>query len=506
MALQGRFDADFSTFFAACRQAEVSLKGFDAGSRQVESSLNRMVDSFTGREVITQANLMAEAVGRIGGPARLSQTELARVGAVASEAADKFRRWGQEVPPNIARLEVATKGASTGMTGMAKAIADTDNVLGLFGVQLGPARKALDDLGQASGKTASQIGLIGTASLAAGAAVGGWQFGRWIAGWAETDQIIGDVTAKLLGFGDVAGQKAAASQDVLARASKTAGRSITDLSEAMKINQAEAQRMIAANQKSAETFTAEAAAATSAAAIIESNRKKMYDIEFEFAKAQSASAAQRAIDEAAAADAATQKLYAEIDAATKLNAEHKKLRDAGVEGQGAIGAATDQTTAALERQRAAAAAAAAAATAAAAAIVQQVSTLENAKDREKRLADEAKARGATTYASFDDPTQAAAMLARPDRSLEDFIRIYGGYSGGLEFAQKQYQIDQEIRRRAQAVLDKANAEGYLGPGSTNRGGTVTVNISGVMDPRTITELTTAVGKEMVKRSGTKVGI
>jgi hypothetical protein len=477
MALQGRFDADFSTFFAACRQAEVSLKGFDAGSRQVESSLNRMVDSFTGRAVITEANLMAEAVGRIGGPARLSQAELARVGTVASEAADKFRRWGQEVPPNIARLETATKGATGGMTGMAKAIADTDNVLGLFGVQLGPARKALDDLGQASGKTASQIGLIGTASLAAGAAVGGWQFGRWIAGWAETDKLIGDATAKLLGFGDVAGQKAAASQDVLARASKTAGRSITDLSEAMKINQAEAQRMIAANQKSAQTFTAEAAAATSAAAIIESNRQKMYDIEFKFAIAQSASAAKRAADEAAAADAAIREMYAQIDAATKDAEAQKKLRDAGVDAQEAIKTKTQEATAELEKQAAAAAAA---------------------------------ARSATTFANFDDPTQAAAMLARPGRSLEDFVRIYGGYPGGFEFAQKQYQIDQEIRRRAQAVLGAANATGYVGPGST-AGRTVApmlvnMTVSGVMDPRTITELTTAVGKELVKRSGTKVGI
>ena len=68
MALSGKFDADFESFFTACHQAEVSLRGFEAGTRDVEKALNQMVDEFTGRQIISEATLMAEAVSRIGSP------------------------------------------------------------------------------------------------------------------------------------------------------------------------------------------------------------------------------------------------------------------------------------------------------------------------------------------------------------------------------------------------------------------------------------------------------
>jgi len=476
MALTGTFLADFSSFTNAVKQAEVSLKGFETGSAKVESQLNRMADSFSGRKVIQEATLAAEAIEKIGGPARLTQAELARVGGLASEAAEKFRAWGQDVPPNIARLETATKGASTGMTGMAKAIADTDNVLGLFGVQLGPARKALDDLGQAGGKTAAQIGLVGTASLAAGAALAGWELGRKIAEFGQLDTKIGEATAALLGWGDVAGEKAAAKAEMLAKASKEVGFRVTEVSTAMAINQAAADATTAANKRLSDQFVAEAAAAKKAGEEIErvhqGNADKFFKLTQDWVTAMHARE-QAGIDAAAKAQ---QAMFDEIDAATKANEAHKKLRDAGVDAQEAIKVKTEEATAALEKEAAAAAAA---------------------------------ARNATTFANFDDPTQAAAMLARPGRSLEDFVRIYGGYPGGFEFAQKQYQIDQEIRRRAQAVLDAANATGYVGPGSTaGRVAPMMVNmtVSGVLDPRTISEMTTAMSKELVKRSGTKVGI
>src|SRR3954471_21735853 len=151
MAISARFDADFETFFQACRQATVELRGFESGSARVEGQLTRMVDSFTGREVITQANLMAEAIGRIGGPARLSASELQRVGVVASEAADKFRRWGQEVPPNIARLEAATANAASSMGRWGNSLRQVDGIVSQFGVNLGPAARALDDLSNVVG-------------------------------------------------------------------------------------------------------------------------------------------------------------------------------------------------------------------------------------------------------------------------------------------------------------------------------------------------------------------
>ncbi len=113
MALTGTFAADFSQFFEACQKAEVSLRSFETGSGKVESALNRMVDNFSGRKVITDATLMAEAVERVGGVSKLTEDELARVSAKAGEAADKLRAMGQDVPAGIQKIADATKDATT---------------------------------------------------------------------------------------------------------------------------------------------------------------------------------------------------------------------------------------------------------------------------------------------------------------------------------------------------------------------------------------------------------
>src|SRR2546430_1796970 len=101
MAVQGTFNANFESFFNACQKAEISLKGFESATGKVETALDRMVDSFSGRQVITQATLMAEAVERVGGVSHLTEAEIAKVSRVAGEAADKMRAWGQDVPPKI---------------------------------------------------------------------------------------------------------------------------------------------------------------------------------------------------------------------------------------------------------------------------------------------------------------------------------------------------------------------------------------------------------------------
>ena len=112
MPIQGRFEANFAQFNVAVEQATVRLRGFEAGSAKVESSLSRMVDSFSGRKVISEATLMAEAIDRIGGPSRLTATELARVGTVAAEAAEKMRAWGQDVPEKISQLAEHAKATN----------------------------------------------------------------------------------------------------------------------------------------------------------------------------------------------------------------------------------------------------------------------------------------------------------------------------------------------------------------------------------------------------------
>lgn len=134
--MTGRFDANFTSFYDAVQRAVVELKGFDAATGQVNSSVNRMIDNFSGRKIMTEAAIMTEAVERIGGAAYLTADELQQVGAVASEAAAKFRAWGQDVPANIQKYADAAEAASKSTTDWGAATASFTGILGAFGVQL----------------------------------------------------------------------------------------------------------------------------------------------------------------------------------------------------------------------------------------------------------------------------------------------------------------------------------------------------------------------------------
>lgn len=111
MAITGRLLADFADFYTAAQKAETSLRGFESGAGKVETALNRMVDSFSGRKVVQEATLAAEAVDRIGGTSKLTASELARLGPLAEEAIAKLKAGGQEVPDKLQRIADAAKNA-----------------------------------------------------------------------------------------------------------------------------------------------------------------------------------------------------------------------------------------------------------------------------------------------------------------------------------------------------------------------------------------------------------
>jgi antitoxin component HigA of HigAB toxin-antitoxin module len=249
MAISGKFLADFESFYTACTKAEGSLRSFESGAGKVETSLNKMVDSFSGRKLIQDATLMTEAVNRIGGTSKLTEAELARVGATATEAVAKMKALGIEIPPAVQKLASSVQQARSDLTdmegsairtgratqGLGDQLAQVDGVLGTFGVHLGPEVKALRELGEHSDKTASELGALGTVALAAGAAIGGWKLGRLIADFTGSDEAIGNATAKLLGWTTAVGGAGSAT-DTLARASATAGRNIVSMAEALQIN------------------------------------------------------------------------------------------------------------------------------------------------------------------------------------------------------------------------------------------------------------------------------
>lgn len=276
MAISGRFEADFASFYEACRQAQVSLKGFESSNKDVERAVNEMVDSFSGRRVVSEATVMADAVGKIGGPARLTQAELRRVGQVADEAIEKMNRWGETPPRNLLRVADAAKQARSGLSEAAGQIRQVDNVLDLFGVHLGPARKAIDDLGYAAENGAGKLGLVGSAGLTLGAAIGGWQIGRAISEFAGLDEKIGNVAASLLGLPTIAEQAAAATADAIAKAQKAHPElKVLTGETARQLNELDAQAKVAANEAAANIADRTAAVTRVAAEI----KKVMDEVE-----------------------------------------------------------------------------------------------------------------------------------------------------------------------------------------------------------------------------------
>lgn len=116
-----------------------------------------------------------------------------------------------------------------------------DGALSSVGVHIGPEIRALEELGNVSGKTAGQLGILTTAGLAAAAFMVGWKIGGLIADMTSLDEKVESVAKRLFNWGDE-GQRAGAKADVLALATKNAGREITDYSEAIKINAAAAEQ------------------------------------------------------------------------------------------------------------------------------------------------------------------------------------------------------------------------------------------------------------------------
>lgn len=123
---KGTLTADFSDFYDACQQAEVSLNGFESDANKVERALKRMADSFTGTKIQQDATLMAEAVERAGGAAKLTEAEMARVNATVTEAIAKYKALGQEAPKALTDLQAATQ----------KTDKATSSWLGSFGEQV----------------------------------------------------------------------------------------------------------------------------------------------------------------------------------------------------------------------------------------------------------------------------------------------------------------------------------------------------------------------------------
>jgi len=116
MALSATFTANFASFYDAVDKADAKLKDFGAGADKVGGRLTAMANQFSGVKVIQEATLMAKAVEEIGGTSKLTEKELARLGATANEAVAKMTALGMDVPQNLQHIADETKDANKATT------------------------------------------------------------------------------------------------------------------------------------------------------------------------------------------------------------------------------------------------------------------------------------------------------------------------------------------------------------------------------------------------------
>lgn len=166
-------------------------------------------------------------------------TQFVGAAKTAEVALDKVEGAAGRVVPSVHNL----RGA----------LSTFDGVLASMGVNIGTEIRGLTELGEASGKTFTQLGLVATAGLAAGAALGGWKLGRLIAEFFDLDKAIGSATAKMLGWGDLVGAEAGAKQDTINAAIRRGADATINYADAISFNTKKVQENQAALKEKVKT-------------------------------------------------------------------------------------------------------------------------------------------------------------------------------------------------------------------------------------------------------------
>lgn len=137
---------------------------------------------------------------------------------------------------SITKLSLVSSTAVGPVNTLRGSLQQFDGALAAAGLHLGPEIRALGELGDVAGKSAKEVGLLGTAGLAFGAAMGGWKIGRMIAEFFGLDQKIANVTARLLGWGDVQAAIGGAKQDTINFAISRGADAMISYSAAIQFN------------------------------------------------------------------------------------------------------------------------------------------------------------------------------------------------------------------------------------------------------------------------------
>jgi hypothetical protein len=136
MAIQARFQADFSKFTSAVASASVKLKDFETDANKVQSSVQRIGDSFGGKKIIQDAELTARAIAEIGGASKLTAAEQSKVNATVTEAIAKYAALGKTAPQALTDLAAATAKVQTASDATATGAGRMSSVFGDMASQI----------------------------------------------------------------------------------------------------------------------------------------------------------------------------------------------------------------------------------------------------------------------------------------------------------------------------------------------------------------------------------
>src|SRR5262245_29993628 len=245
MAINAKFEADFSSFQSEVNKAVVSLNTFQKSSEDVAKSLGRMVDRYSGEKIIAKGLEINRLFQTTNDLAILTEKELTEVGRTAAEAADKMARMGLAVPDNLKAIASEATKATSQTNDLHGAFQQFDKMLAAVGINIGTEIGAVGELAAAFGQTASQLGLVATAGLAAGTMFASFKLTTLLLELTGLNTQLNKFVDGLAGLPEAA---AGAKLDELARAGQNAAKmlggaqvTITDLATAQRIN-AEAVR------------------------------------------------------------------------------------------------------------------------------------------------------------------------------------------------------------------------------------------------------------------------
>lgn len=163
-------------------------------------------------QFVEESKKATAALNQMEGEAKKTGATLAKTG----QAVDGF---GTKAAPNFTQL-------STGLRTM-------DATANALGVNMAKPIAAIEELGRVSGQTYAQLGMLGTAGVAVGVALTGWELGKWISdmtGGLETAKVWQDRLYGSADAADAAANKAA----ILKLALDRTGVAYTDVNEAIE--------------------------------------------------------------------------------------------------------------------------------------------------------------------------------------------------------------------------------------------------------------------------------